>query len=95
MSSWTKVCSVIALFFFVFSCALLPYEPTVDFRGSEKKGADLERYDDDLSSCKKLSEQTISAYDHNVAKWSVWSEDTERAIILRKCLTGRGWSVVR
>ena len=95
MSSWTKVCSVIALFFFVSSCGLLPYEPTVDFRGSEKKGADLERYDDDLSSCKKLSEQTISDYDHNVEKWLVWSEDTERAIILRKCLTGRGWSVVR
>ena len=95
MSSWTKICSVIALFFFVSSCGLLPYEPTVDFRGSEKKGADLERYDDDLSSCKKLSEQTISDYDHNVEKWLVWSEDTERAIILRKCLTGRGWSVVR
>ena len=95
MSSWTKICSVIALFFFVSSCGLLPYEPTVDFRGSEKKGADLERYDDDLSSCKKLSEQTISDYDHNVEKWLVWSEDTERAIILRKCLTGRGWAVVR
>jgi len=95
MSSWTKACSVIALFFFVSSCALLPYEPTIDFRGSEKKGADLERYDDDLSSCKKLSEQTISDYDHNVEKRLVWSEDTERAIILRKCLTGRGWSVVR
>ena len=95
MSSWTKICSVIALFFFVSSCGLLPYEPTIDYRGSEKKGADLERYDDDLSSCKKLSEQTISDYDHNVEKWLVWSEDTERAIILRKCLTGRGWSVVR
>jgi len=95
MSSWTKICSVIALFFFVSSCGLLPYEPTVDFRGSEKKGADLERYDDDLSSCKKLSEQTISDYDHNVEKWLIWSEDTERAIILRKCLIGRGWSVVR
>ena len=95
MSSWTKICSVIALFFFVSSCGLLPYEPTVDFRGSEKKGADLERYDDDLSSCKKLSEQTISDYDHNIEKWLIWSEDTERAIILRKCLTGRGWSVVR
>ena len=95
MSSWTKICSVIALFFFVSSCGLLPYEPTIDYRGSEKKGADLERYDDDLSSCKKLSEQTISDYDHNIEKWLVWSEDTERAIILRKCLIGRGWSVVR
>ncbi len=95
MSSWTKVCSVIALFFFVSSCALLPYEPTVDFRGSEKKGADLERYDDDLSSCKKLAEQTIPDSEHNVEKWLIWSEDTERAIITRKCLTGRGWSVVR
>jgi len=95
MSSWTKVCSVIALFFFVSSCALLPYEPTVDFRGSEKKGADLERYDDDLSSCKKLAEQTITNYEHNIEKWGVWPEDTERSIITRKCLTGRGWSVVR
>ena len=95
MSSWTKACSVITLFFFVSSCALLPYEPTIDFRGSEKKGADLERYDDDLSSCKKLSEQTIPDSEHNVEKWLIWSEDTERAIILRKCLTGRGWSVVR
>ena len=95
MSSWTKICSVIALFFFVSSCGLLPYEPTVDFRGSEKKGADLERYDDDLSSCKKLSEQTISDYDHNIEKWGVWPEDTERSMITRKCLTGRGWSVVR
>jgi hypothetical protein len=86
---------LIVLLFLISSCALLPYEPTIDFRGSEKKGADLERYDDDLSSCKKLSEQTISDYDHNVEKWLIWSEDTERAIILRKCLTGRGWSVVR
>jgi len=95
MSSWTKICSVIALFFFVSSCGLLPYEPTIDYRGSEKKGADLERYDDDLSSCKKLAKQTIPDSEHNVEKWLVWSEDTERAIILRKCLTGRGWSVVR
>ena len=95
MSSWTKVCSVIALFFFVSSCGLLPYEPTVDFRGSEKKGADLERYDDDLSSCKQLSEQTITDYEHNIEKWGVWPEDTERSMITRKCLTGRGWSVVR
>ena len=95
MSSWTKICSVIALFFFVSSCGLLPYEPTVDFRGSEKKGADLERYDDDLSSCKKLAKQTIPDSEHNVEKWLIWSEDTERAIITRKCLTGRGWSVVR
>ena len=95
MSSWTKVCSVIALFFFVSSCGLLPYEPTIDYRGSEKKGADLERYDDDLSSCKKLAKQTIPDSEHNVEKWLVWSEDTERAVITRKCLTGRGWSVVR
>ena len=95
MSSWTKVCSFIVLFFFISSCALLPYEPTVDFRGSEKKGADLERYDDDLSSCKKLAKQTISDYDHNIEKWLIWSEDTERAVITRKCLTGRGLSVVR
>ena len=95
MSSWTKICSVIALFFFVSSCGLLPYEPTVDFRGSEKKGADLERYDDDLSSCKKLAKQTIPDSEHNIEKWLIWSEDTERAIITRKCLTGRGWSVVR
>ena len=85
MSSWTKVCSVIALFFFVSSCALVPYEPTGDFRGSEKKGADLERYDYDLSSCKKLAEQTIPDSEHNVEKWLIWSEDTERAIITRKC----------
>ena len=95
MSSWTKVCSIIALLFFISSCALLPYEPAVDFRGSEKQGADLERYDDDLSSCKKLAEQTVSDYDHNVEKWLVWPEITERAMITRKCLTGRGWSVVR
>jgi hypothetical protein len=95
MSSWTKICSVIALFFFVSSCGLLPYEPTVDFRGSGKQGADLERYDDDFSSCKKLAEQTIPDSEHNVEKWLIWSEDTERAIITRKCLTGRGWSVVR
>ena len=59
MSSWTKICSVIALFFLVSSCALLPYEPAVDFRGSEKLGADLERYDDDLSSCKKLVKKNL------------------------------------
>ena len=93
MSSWIKVCSFIVLFFFISSCA--DYKPVIDFRGSEKQGADLERYDDDLSSCKKLAEQTISDYDHNVEKWLIWSEDTERAIITRKCLTGRGWSVVR
>ena len=93
MSFWIKICNLIVLLFFISSCA--DYKPVIDFRGSEKKGADLERYDDDLSSCKKLSEQTISDYDHNIEKWLIWSEDTERAIILRKCLIGRGWSVVR
>ena len=44
---------------------------------------------------KKLAEQTIPDYDHNIEKWGVWPEDTERSIITRKCLTGRGWSVVR
>ena len=95
MSSWTKICSVIALFFFVSSCGLLPYEPTIDFRGSEKKGADLERYDDDLSSCKKLAEQTIPDAEHNIEKVLILPQETERALIIKKCLTGRGWSVVR
>ena len=93
MSFWIKICNLIVLLFFISSCA--DYKPVIDFRGSEKKGADLERYDDDLSSCKKLAEQTVSDYDHNVEKWLVWPEITERAIILKKCLTGRGWSVVR
>ena len=93
MSFWIKICNLIVLLFLISSCA--DYKPVIDFRGSEKKGADLERYDDDLSSCKKLSEQTISDYDHNIDKWGVWPEDTERSIITRKCLTGRGWSVVR
>ena len=93
MSFWIKICNLIVLLFFISSCA--DYKPVIDFRGSEKKGADLERYDDDLSSCKKLAEQTIPDYDHNIEKWGVWPEDTERSIITRKCLTGRGWSVVR
>ena len=95
MSFWIKICNLIVLLFLISSCGILTYEPTIDFRGSGKQGADLERYDDDLSSCKKLSEQTISDYDHNVEKWLIFPEETERAIILRKCLTGRGWSVVR
>ena len=95
MSSWIKICSVIALFFFVSSCGLLPYEPTIDFRGSEKKGADLERYDDDLSSCKKLAEQTVPNAEHNIEKVLILPQETERALIIKKCLTGRGWSVVR
>ena len=93
MSFWIKICNLIVLLFLISSCA--DYKPVIDFRGSEKKGADLERYDDDLSSCKKLAEQTIPDSEHNVEKWLIWSEDTERAIITRKCLTGRGWSVVR
>ena len=93
MSFWIKICNLIVLLFFISSCA--DYKPVIDFRGSEKKGADLERYDDDLSSCKKLAEQTITDYEHNIEKWGVWPEDTERSIITRKCLTGRGWSVVR
>ena len=93
MSFWIRICSLITLLFLISSCA--DYKPVIDFRGSEKKGADLERYDDDLSSCKKLAEQTIPDSEHNVEKWLIWSEDTERAIITRKCLTGRGWSVVR
>ena len=93
MSSWTKICNLIVLLFFISSCA--DYKPVIDFRGSEKKGADLERYDDDLSSCKKLAKQTIPDSEHNVEKWLVWPEITERSIITRKCLTGRGWSVVR
>ena len=95
MSSWIKVCSFIVLFFFISSCALVPYEPTVDFRGSGKKGADLERYDDDLSSCTKLAEQTITDYEHNIEKVLILPQETERALIIKKCLTGRGWSVVR
>ena len=95
MSSWTKICSIIALLFFISSCALVPYEPTVDFRGSEKKGADLERYDDDLSSCKKLAEQTVPDAEHNIEKVLILPQETERALIIKKCLTGRGWSVVR
>ena len=93
MSFWIKICNLIVLLFLISSCA--DYKPVIDFRGSEKKGADLERYDDDLSSCKKLAEQTITDYEHNIEKWGVWPEDTERSIITRKCLTGRGWSVVR
>ena len=93
MSFWIKICNLIVLLFLISSCA--DYKPVIDFRGSEKQGADLERYDDDLSSCKKLAEQTIPDYDHNIEKWAVWPEDTERSIITRKCLTGRGWSVVR
>ena len=93
MSFWIKICNLIVLLFFISSCA--DYKPVIDFRGSEKKGADLERYDDDLSSCTKLAEQTITDYEHNIEKWGVFPEDTERSIITRKCLTGRGWSVVR
>ena len=95
MSFWIKICNLIVLLFFISSCALLPYEPTVDFRGSEKKGADLERYDDDLSSCKKLAEQTVPAAEHNIEKVLILPQETERALIIKKCLTGRGWSVVR
>ena len=93
MSFWIKICNLIVLLFLISSCA--DYKPVIDFRGSEKKGADLERYDDDLSSCKKLAEQTITDYEHNIEKWGVFPEDTERSIITRKCLIGRGWSVVR
>ena len=93
MSFWIKICNLIVLLFLISSCA--DYKPVIDFRGSEKQGADLERYDDDLSSCKKLAKQTIPDSEHNIEKWLIWSEDTERAVITRKCLTGRGWSVVR
>ena len=95
MSFWIKICNLIVLLFLISSCALLPYEPTIDFRGSEKKGADLERYVDDLSSCKKLAKQTIPNAQHNVEKVLILPEETERALIIKKCLTGRGWSVVR
>ena len=95
MSFWIKICNLIVLLFFISSCALLPYEPTIDFRGSEKKGADLERYDDDLSSCKKLAEQTIPDSEHNIEKFLILPQETERALIIKRCLTGRGWSVVR
>ena len=65
MSFWIKICSLIVLLFFISSCA--DYKPVIDFRGSEKKGADLERYDDDLSSCKKLAKQTIPNAQHNLS----------------------------
>ena len=93
MSSWTKICSFVVIFFFIYSCA--DYKPVIDFRGSEKKGADLERYDDDLSSCKKIAEQTITDSEHNIEKVLFLPHETERALIIKKCLTGRGWSVVR
>ena len=95
MSFWIKICNLIVLLFLISSCALLPYEPTVDFRGSEKKGADLERYDDDLSSCKKLAEQTVPNAQHKIEKTLLLPEETERGLILKRCLIGRGWSVVR
>ena len=86
MSYWTKVCSFIVLFFFVSSCV---YTPVVDFRGSEKMGADLERYDDDLSSCRKIAEKTIPWNEYLILP-----QDTEKALIIKRCLKGRGWSVV-
>ena len=92
MSFWIKICSLIVLLFFISSCA--DYKPVIDFRGSEKKGADLERYDDDLSSCKKLAEQKIPNSQHKIEKTLLLPEETERALILKRCLTGRGWSVV-
>ena len=93
MSFWIKICSLTVLLFFISSCA--DYKPVIDFRGSEKKGADLERYDDDLSSCKKLAKQTIPNAQHKAEKFFFLPEETERALIIKKCLTGRGWSVVR
>ena len=93
MSFWIKICSLIVLLFFISSCA--DYKPVIDFRGSEKKGADLERYDDDLSSCRKLAKQTIPDSQHNIEKVLILPEFTERGLIIKKCLAGRGWSVVR
>ena len=93
MSSWTKICSLIVLLFSISSCA--DYKPVIDFRGSEKKGADLERYDDDLSSCKKLAEQTVPDSQHKIEKTLLLPEETDRGLIIKRCLTGRGWSVVR
>ena len=93
MSFWTKICSLIVLLFFISSCA--DYKPVIDFRGSEKKGADLERYDDDLSSCRKLAEQTVPNSQHKIEKTLLLPEETDRGLIIKRCLTGRGWSVVR
>ena len=93
MLFWIKIFSLIVLLFFISSCA--DYKPVIDFRGSEKKGADLERYDDDLSSCKKLDEQTVPNSQHNIEKTLLLPEQTERGLIIKRCLTGRGWSVVR
>jgi len=93
MSFWIKICSLIVLLFSISSCA--DYKPVIDFRGSEKKGADLERYDDDLSSCKKLAEQTVPNAQHKIEKTLLLPEETERGLILKRCLIGRGWSVVR
>ena len=72
--------AVIGIFFFISSCA--DYKPVIDFRGSEKKGADLERYDDDLSSCKKLAEQTVPNAEHNIEKVLILPQETERALII-------------
>jgi len=93
MSFSIKICSLIVLLFSISSCA--DYKPVIDFRGSEKKGADLERYDDDLSSCKKLAEQTVPNAQHKIEKTLLLPEETERGLILKRCLIGRGWSVVR
>ena len=93
MLFWIKICSLIVLLFFISSCA--DYKPVIDFRGSEKKGADLERYNDDLSSCKKLAKQTIPGSQHNIEKVLILPEFTERGLIIKKCLAGRGWYVVR
>ena len=75
----------------VASCT--SYKPVVDHRGSEEGVP--KRYDDDLSSCTKLAEQTVPDVEHNIEKVLILPQETERALIIKKCLTGRGWSVVR
>ena len=52
-------------------------------------GADLERYDDDLSSCRKIAEKTIPWNEYLILP-----QDTEKALIIKRCLKGIGWSVV-
>ena len=86
---------IILLLSLIIVTSCTSYKPVIDFRGSEKKGADLERYDDDLSSCKKLAKQTIPNAQHKAEKFFFLPEETERALIIKKCLIGRGWSVVR
>ena len=101
MLFWIKICSLIVLLFFISSCT--SYKPVVDHRGS--KDGVSKRYDDDLSTCRKIAKENINQVWEGykvVHNWylrpgMLWLPDKMEMRykkLVKTCLVNRGHNVL-